>query len=519
MPWELPESLNIADRFLDRQVREGRADKVALRHDDGELTYREVQWLANRFALVLADLGVRQEERVLLALPDIPEFVGALFGALKLGAVPVMVNPAFQTEEVAQLYRYCRPSVAVVHHTLVTTFAAAAVGLPHPRELLVVGGEGGSHPTFEARAAALASTDIDAFKTVATHRDDPALWLFSGGTTGRPKAVVQTHRSFANTTELYARRALGYRETDVTLSVPKLFFGYATGSNLFFPFSVGATAVLFTARPTAEELFAQIRRHRPTILIHVPTMINHMVHHPEAREQDLSSLRFATSAGEALPVPLYEAWKERFGVELLDGLGTAEMWHIFVTNRPGDVRPGTLGKVVEGFEIAVRNEEGDDVPVGEPGRLWVRGESRALGYHQNLDKTVESFRGEWFVGGDLVSRDADGYVTYHGRGDDMMKVGGKWVSPKEVEGCLMRHPAVAECAVIGVTNEQGLTKPYAFVAPTDQATPGEALAETLKAFVLENLSPHKHPRQILFVEAMPRTHLGKIDRGALRGRL
>ncbi len=225
-----------------------------------------------------------------------------------------------------------------------------------------------------------------------THRDDPALWLFSGGTTGRPKAAVQTHLSFANTTELYAKGTLGYHQGDVTLSVPKLYFGYATGSNLFFPFAVGARTVLFPEHPTAELLFRLIRTHRPTILVNVPTLVNQMVSHPEAARQDLSSLRFSTSAGEALPAELYRRWKETFGVELLDGLGTAEMWHIFITNRPGDVRPGTLGRVVEGFEVRVCDEEGREVPPGEVGALWVRGRSRALGYWQEMDKTTAAFR-------------------------------------------------------------------------------------------------------------------------------
>ncbi|MFQ5349542.1 MAG: AMP-binding protein, partial [Thermoanaerobaculia bacterium] len=321
------------------------------------------------------------------------------------------------------------------------------------------------------------------------------------------------HRSFANTTECYAKQALGYCEDDVTLSVPKLYFGYATGSNLLFPFSVGASAVLFAEHPTADVLFEQIRRHRPTILINVPTMINQMVDHPAAGEQDLSCLRFATSAGEALPAPLYHRWRETFGVELLDGLGTAEMWHIFVSNLPGAVKPGTLGRVVPGFELRVCDDDGAEVADGEVGRLWVRGDSRALGYWQSTAKTAAAFRGEWFVGGDLVSRDAEGYVTYCGRSDDVLKVGGKWLAPQEVESCLMRHPAVAECAVVGVENAAGLTKPFAFVVAKEKAAD---LEEQLKRHALEQLEAYKHPRRVIVVEGMPRTHLGKIDRGKLK---
>jgi benzoate-CoA ligase family protein len=373
----------------------------------------------------------------------------------------------------------------------------------------VIGGDVTESEAFEGFA-----TRFDGnFPTASTHPDDPAIWLFSGGTTGRPKAVVQTHRSFANTTECYAKRALGLSRADITISVPKLFFGYATGSNLLFPFAVGGSTILFPEKPTAEVLFEKIGRHRPTVLINVPTMINQMVGHSAAAAQDFSSLRFATSAGEALPAPLYQRWRDTFGTELLDGLGTAEMWHIFLSNVPGAVRPGTLGRAVPGFEIRVCDEHGSEVKTGEVGRLWVKGDSRAIGYWQNTAKTAEAFQGEWFVGGDLVRKDQDGYVTYCGRDDDVLKVGGKWLAPQEVESCLMQHPEVNECAVVGVTDGDGLTKPCAFVISNRKR--GD-LEEVLKAFVLANLQPYKHPRRVFIVDDFPRTHLGKIDRGALK---
>jgi benzoate-CoA ligase family protein len=350
-------------------------------------------------------------------------------------------------------------------------------------------------------------------ETVRTHPDDPAIWLFSGGTTGRPKAVVQTHASFANTTELYAHRAMGYCEDDVTLSVPKLYFGYATGSNLFFPFSVGGSAALYPEHPTAEVVFARIARHRPTILVNTPKMVAEMVGHPSAGDQDLSCLRFATSAGEALPPSLYQRWKETFGVELYDGLGTAEMWHIFVSNLPGAVRPGSLGRAVPGFDVRVRDDEGRDVPDGEVGRLWVRGGSRALCYWQDPAKSYDAFRGEWFVGGDMVRRDEDGFFHYVGRGDDALKVGGKWLLPAEVEDCLLAHPAVAEAAVVGVPDASGLVKPMAFVVARKGA---DDLESELKEHCLARLDAYKHPRRVFVVDDMPRTHLGKVDRGALR---
>ncbi|MBK7584205.1 MAG: benzoate-CoA ligase family protein [Myxococcales bacterium] len=512
MSVDLPELLNLADRFLGERVSEGKGDKIALIAGDRRVTYAEVKAAANRFANVLGELGVDPEQRVLIGLPDLPEFVFSLFGTLANGSAVVMVNTLLKEEEIAYFYQYTRAKVAVVHRDQAETFARAAAGARDLKTILVVGGA----PPGLAKTAsfedsmARASADHESYPT---HRDDPAIWLFSGGTTGRPKAVVQTHGSFANTTELYAKRVLGYSESDVTLSVPKLYFGYATGSNLLFPFSVGGTSILFPERCTADALFEQIRRHRPSILINVPTMVNHMVSHPAAGEQDLSCLRFATSAGEALPVELYQRWKETFGVELLDGLGTAEMWHVFMTNRPGDVTPGTLGKVVPGFEVRVRDDEDRDLPDGEVGWLWVKGASRAIAYVQNMEKTASAFRGEWYVSGDMVSRDEQGNFTYAGRGDDMLKVGGKWLAPAEVENCLLQHPAVKEAAVVGVPDEHGLVKPHAFVAVHQQEA---GLAEQLRTFVRDQLEPYKAPREIVFMDMLPRTHLGKVDRGRLR---
>ena len=509
MAFDPPEELNLADYFLESRIREGKGERVALLCGDRRLTYRDVQVLANRFGHVLRGMGVGPEQRVIIALPDGPEYVGALFGILKLGAVVVMVNPRLKAEEIAPFYAFTRAPVAVVHAETLEAFAAAAREARYLRRLLVVGGRAVGHAEFEEESA----DAPDALETAPTHRDDPAIWLFSGGTTGRPKAAVQTHLSFANTTELYAKRTIGYREDDVTLSVPKLYFGYATGSNLFFPFSVGARAVLFPEHPTAEVLFRLIRAHRPTILVNVPTMVNQMVSHSGAAGRDLSSLRLSTSAGEALPPELYRRWKETFGVELLDGLGTAEMWHIFITNRPGDVRPGTLGRVVEGFEVRVCDEEGSEVPPREVGALWVKGRSRALGYWQEQERTAASFRGEWVVTGDLVSRDPEGYITYAGRADELLKVGGRWVAPQEVESCLLQHPAVKECAVVGAVDPAGLTKPRAFVVARETRT---GLEEELKAFVRERLPPYTYPREVVLVDALPRTHLGKVDRSKLR---
>ncbi|NNM34687.1 MAG: benzoate-CoA ligase family protein, partial [Gemmatimonadetes bacterium] len=351
--------------------------------------------------------------------------------------------------------------------------------------------------------------------TVATRPEDPAIWLFSGGTTGQPKGVVQSHRSFANTTERYGKGVLGLTEDDITISVPKLYFGYATGSNLLFPFSVGASAILFPERCTAQELFGQIRTHRPTVLVNVPTMVNHLVGHDRASQEDLSSLRLATSAGEALPPELHQRWNRTFGVELLDGLGTAEMWHIFLSNRPGDVRPGTLGKEVPGFRVTLVDDDGQEVPAGQVGRMKVCGGSRAIEYWRRPDLTAEAFSGDCYLSGDMVSRSEDGYFTYQGRSDDMLKVSGKWLSPGEVENCLLEHAAVREAAVVGVSTADGLIKPHAFVV-LSEGEGGPEIESALQSHVKSRLEPYKYPREVHLCDDLPRTHLGKVDRGALK---
>ncbi len=501
---ESTDQLNIADYFLDARIREGRGDRTALITDGGRFNYREVQALANRYANVLHAAGVAPEQRVIIALPDGPDYVAALFGVLKVGAVVVMVNPELKPEGIEYFFEYSRATVALVAAERADAFIAAANRARHAPTLMMVGG---------GPWAAQFSVAPEVWRNFPTHRDDPAIWLFSGGTTGRPKAAVQPHRSFVNTAECYAARVLGYTEDDVTLSVPKLYFGYATGSNLLFPFAAGAATVLFDDRCTAEVIFSRLARYRPTILITVPTMINQLLSHPEAARQDFSCLRLATSAGEGLPEELHARWDRTFRVPLLDGLGTAEMWHIFLSNRLGRVRRGTLGEVVPGFEIKVADEEGREVPDGTIGHLWVRGGSRALGYWQQLDKSQACFRGEWVVSGDLVRRDPDGYFTYGGRADELLKVSGKWLSATEVEGCLLQHPAVSQVAVVGVADATGLIKPHAYVIPRERR---DGLAEELKAFVRDRLEPYKHPREVIFVDTLPTTHLGKVDRGKLR---
>lgn len=506
MTFTPPDTFNIFDHFLGQRLEEGMGERRALLTDAGALDYRAVLDLASRYAGLLAELGVQPQERVIVALPDGADYVGALFGILRVGAVVVMVNPELRVEQIRYFYEYTGARVAFVGDGAAAPFAEAVAGADPAPELVRVGGA-----EHAARLAAVEPVG----QTYPSSPDDPAIFLFSGGTTGDPKAVVQTHRSFANTTELYGKGILGIGPDDVTLSVPKLFFGYATGTNLLFPFSVGATAALFPERCTADTLFARIAEFRPTILVNVPTMVSSLVGHEDAAREDLSSLRLATSAGEALPAELHRRWNERFGVPLLDGLGTAEMWHIFISNRPDDVRPGTLGRVVPGFEVAVCDEDGIELGPDEVGYMRVRGDSLAIGYWGEEEKTRHAFQDGWFVSSDMIRRNADGYVTYCGRSDDMLKVSGKWLSPKEVEGCLLEHDAVAEAAVVGARTAEGLVKPRAFVRLRDGVAPTPALALELQSWVKDRLEPYKYPRDVVFLDDLPRTHLGKVDRGRL----
>jgi len=499
----IPTKLNLAAYLLDARLAEGRGDRIAIRSGGRTFSYADVARRSAQIAHVLHADDVRPEERVIVALPDGVDFVAALFGILRRGSVAVMVNPDTTPELLRYFFHYTRASAAFVPAEGLERFQAQAEGLPCSPRLYPV-----ASPEFSARL----ETQPGEFAPFDADRDDAAIWLFSGGTTGRPKAVVQTHRSFVNTTVLYGHGVLGVGPDDITISVPKLFFGYATGTNVFFPFSVGASCVLFPERCTPDSLFAQIALHRPTILINVPTMIQQMVSHDGAASADLSSVRLATSAGEPLPPELHERWMRAFGVELLDGLGTAEMWHIFISNRPGDVVPGTLGRVVRGFEVKLCDADGREVGDGEIGALWVKGESRAIGYWHQMDDTMRVFRGEWCVPGDMLRRNADATFTYCGRCDDMLKVHGRWLAPSEVENCLIAHPAVGEVAVVGATDSNGLVSACAFVVAT---APSPTLADELKAFVRSRLDHYKSPRDVVFLDALPRTHLGKVDRGAL----
>ena len=507
---EFPERFNMADYFLDHNLREGRAGKIAVYYKNSTYTYAQVQEMSHRAANVLRELGVEMEDRVLIALPDSIEFVVTWFAVLKLGAVITMVNTILPPADYDYYLNYTRAKVAVVHESIVPRFEQ--VNSPHLNAMLVVGKDTVKDPSFD-RMLAHSSAQ---FKNADTHRDDVAAWLFTSGTTGKPKGAVHFHHDFPFNTENYAKQVLGINQSDITLSVPKLFFGYATGTNLMFPFAAGASTALFEERSTPETMFEMVRRYRPTILTTVPTMINAMLDCDAEKRADLSCLRMALSAGEALPPELYYRWKNAFGVEILDGIGSAELFHIYISNRMGDVKPGSLGKLVPGYETKIIGPDGQEMPRGEIGTLWVKGDSAAVYYWQAHEKSKEVLRGDWVVSGDLFRQDEEGYFWYAGRADDMLKVGGVFVSPLEIENCLLQHEAVLEVCVVGHPDEDGLIKPKAFVVLQGRYEACEKTAQELKEFVKTRLAPFKYPRLVSFMDELPKNDRGKIERKKLR---
>ncbi|HVL86891.1 MAG TPA: benzoate-CoA ligase family protein [Candidatus Thermoplasmatota archaeon] len=511
-------AFNMADYFLYDRLAEGRGDRVAMRTDADAWTYARAAAESNRFGNALRELGVAAGDRVLLSLPDVPEFAAGIFGTLRMGGVVAMVNPLLPAEDLAYYVEYTGCRAMLCDESVAQKLAPMLPRFMTLKDLVVLGGA--------ARAAGAAGDRVHAYGALVsgqpprcepapTRAADSAYWLFTSGSTGRPKAVVHRHADFPWNCERYAKLVVGYRQDDVTLSVPRLFFGYGTGTNLFFPLAVGATTVLFPEKPTPEALFEKIERHRPTILTSVPTSINAMVSDAEASKRDLSSLRAVLSAGEALPPELYHRWKKTFGVEILDGIGSAETFHIYISNAPGDVVPGSLGKLVPGYEARIAGADGREVEEGGIGTLWIRGGSVGIEYHGAPEKTRETFVDGWVKSADLFRRDAGGRFWYCGRVDDLLKVGGIFVSPTEVEDCLLSHPAVAECAVVAY-HEGGLEKPLALVVPRPGHRADAALALELARHAKSRLAAYKFPRRVRFVESLPKNDRGKVERKRLR---
>jgi benzoate-CoA ligase family protein len=538
-----PERFNLADYFLFERLREGRGSKVAIRFGTHAYTYDDVARRTRAFAAALEEADVRRGERVLIVLPDVPPFAWVFFGTLARGCVVAMANPDAPLESIEYLVDYTQATAIVtvprVADALRERMRAGAVGRDVRRVwcvLDVAAFSGTEDPTgscqmgdgmFRCLAQDLAAIDPTR-APVVTHRDEPAVWLFTSGSTGEAKANIHSHRDFAFNTEVYAKHTVGYAPGDVTVSVPRLYFGYATGTNLMFPFAVGATVGLFSERPTPESLERAIELYRPTVVTNVPTMLGKLLDHDQALRDagkpglDLATVRFSLSAGEALPETLLRRWLDRFGSDVYDGIGSAEMFHIYASNRPGDIKPGSLGKAVEGYELRILPEEAEgpgsaQVPPGEIGVLWVKGDSVSHGYWLDRDKSWRVFHGHWCRTGDLFRIDGDGYLYFAGRADELLKVSGLWVAPVEVEECLMRHDAVLHAAVIGVEDE-GLLKTKAFVLLRSGMTESAALGVELQEFVKARLAKHKYPRIVEFVDDLPKNDRGKVDRKLLRAR-
>ena len=509
----LPPQFNVATHFVDRNIVEGRAAQVAFLCEDRTLTYGDVLDLTNRTGNALRELGVELEDRVLVLCLDAPEFLGAFWGAIKMGAVPIPVNTLMRAADYHYFLEDSRAKVAVVSAPLLAEAEPALAHASHLRHVLVAGGAPGRHLGFEERLAR-ASAELE---PAATSRDDAAFWLYSSGSTGFPKGAVHLHHDMVVCAETYAKQVLALGPADRVYSAAKLFFAYGLGNAGYFPMGVGAQSVLSPGRPTPEGVFDLLTRHRPTLFFGVPTLYAAMLALKDAEQQfDLSSLRLCVSAGEALPEELYARWRERFGVEIVDGIGTTEILHIFLSNRPGEARPGSTGRPVPGYEAAIVDDEGWPVPLGQIGNLRVKGDSTMAFYWNQHEKTKEALFGHWIQTGDKYWQDPDGYYWYAGRADDMLKVGGIWVSPVEVEAALVKHSAVLEAAVVGHEDQDQLVKPRAFVVLKEPETASLTLALELQAFVKARIAPYKYPRWVEFVAELPKTATGKIQRFKLR---
>ena len=509
-----PERLNFAQHLLD--LNAARADKTAYLDDAGSLSYGQLAAAVRRFAGALESLGLRREERVLLCVHDCTDWPVAFLGCLYAGVVPVAVNTLLGAADYAYMIEHARARAVIVSQALLGTLGQAITQAGIPAGQVIVSRADDTLPADYGRFQALLDAGMEAPSPASTQRDDIAFWLYSSGSTGRPKGTVHTHGNLFATTATYGANVLGLVESDVTFSAAKLFFAYGLGNALSFPLSVGATVILMAERPTPDAVFKRLTEGQPTVFFGVPTLYAGMLASPALPPREAVRLRRCTSAGEALPREIGDRFEAHFGAPVLDGIGSTEMLHIFLSNRADELRYGTSGKPVPGYELQLLDDGGVAVDVGEVGDLYVKGDSSALMYWGNREKSRATFLGGWTRTGDKYVRDAQGWYTYAGRSDDMLKVSGQYVSPFEVESCLMEHEWVLEAALIGITDGDGLTKSKAFVVLKPGVDPSDALAVEIKRFVKERLAPHKYPRRIDFIAELPKTPTGKIQRFKLR---
>jgi len=530
-PILLPDQFNAATYFIDRHIPEGRGEKIAIEAGEARVSSRQLWERVNRFGNSLRQLGVRIEERVFLLLLDTPEFAVSFFGAIKIGAVPVPVNTLLKTSDYHYILNNSRARVAVVSEALYPQLQGWKK-LRYLQHVIVVGGAQPATTDKNTQSfAGLIEQNSPSLEAEPTSKDDAAFWLYSSGSTGFPKACVHLQHDMVVCAERYAMGILGMTESDRCFSVAKLFFAYGLGNAMYFPLAVGATSILWPGPPKPQHVFEIIERHRPSLFFSVPSnyaaLLAHKRDHvgtaapgrpggPSAPDFDLSSVRYGISAGEALPAALFHRFKERFGVEILDAIGSTEVLHMFIANRPGAVRPGSSGQIIPGYEARVVDEDDEPAKPGEIGNLLIKSDSTCSHYWNQHEKSKSTIEGHWIRTGDKYYQDADGYFWYAGRSDDMLKCSGVWVSPIEIEAVLIEHPAVQEAAVIGRKDEDELLKPAAYVLLKNGSTGTADLARELQEFVLSRLPVFKRPRWVEFVDELPKTATGKLQRYKLR---
>jgi benzoate-CoA ligase family protein len=510
---EVPERFNAAAHFLDRHLAAGRGGRTAFRFHGRPITYAEVALRASRLGHALLARDVQMEQRVLLALPDRPEFAEAFWGAMKIGAVPVPVSDALPAEDLAFVLRDSRARAVIASDAAAVEVLKVRGGCPALQTVIVAGGRRRGALEYE-RLLERASPEL---APADTSRDDVALWLYTSGSTGRPKAALHLHHDLVHAAELVGRGIFGLEPDDLVFSASKLHFAFGLGNSLYFPALVGAASILRPERPDAEAILELVQAERPTVLFAVASVYRRLLQVAQAETRfDLSSLRLCVSSGEPLPSSIYHAWHQRFGHELLDVVGSTEALHDFIANRPGFSRAGSSGQLIPGFEARLVDEQGRPVAPGMVGQLLIKGDCTSPGYWNRHERTQATMLGDWLRTGDMFYEDTDGYFYFCGRTDDMLKVGGMWVAPAEVEAALGEHPAVLEVAVIGRGDADGLTKPHAYCVLREGVTASDALAVELREGVRKRLGGYKSPRWVDFVTELPRTPTGKVQRFALR---
>jgi benzoate-CoA ligase family protein len=513
----LTSQYNATQRFIDDNIESGYGNKIAIYYGDQAITYQELQNQVNQVGNALKKIGIDQENRVLMVSYDSPQFLSSFYGAIKIGAVPIPVNTLMQPSDYEYFLNNSRAKAIIVQEDIWNKIECLRERFIYLQHVIVISESVNSYENtinFEDWYS-LESTELIASTTTY---DDSAFWLYSSGSTGKPKGVIHLQHDMEFAFNTYAKEVLKITEDDITFSASKLFFAYGLGNGGYFPLGAGASTVLLSGRPIPETIFETIEKYKPTIFFGVPTLFGALIDLAErsGRKYDLSSIRVCVSAGEALPASFIKKWRKLFGIEILDGIGSTEALHIFLSNQINDIREGSSGKIVPGYEAKIVNEEGEDLPINEIGDLLIKGDSIAQGYWNLHEENQKKFKGEWLATGDKYYVDAEGYFWYCGRSDDMLKVGGIWVSPVEIENTLLQHDAVLEVAVIGKESEQGLVQPKAYIVLKEGIERSDELEEEIKHFVKTNLAPYKYPRHIEFSQELPKTVTGKIQRFKLR---